>query len=181
MLDRKFLEKLREGDPAAEQLFVTHFGRLLMLKLRMNVRAYNLLEDIRQEALMRAIVAIRKGSVQQPEKLGGYVSAVADHVLLEMIRERGRVEDCRIPETADDRFDVDRELFSAERALEVRKVIAELPPRQRDIIRLVFLDGIGRDEVCRRFNLTPDQLRVVVHRAVSKLRGSLQRKKIGTD
>ena len=47
----------------------------------------------------------------------------------------------------------------------VREIVAEMPERDRRIIRGVFLEERDKDEVCRDFGVDRDYLRVLVHRA----------------
>ncbi|HWR52732.1 MAG TPA: RNA polymerase sigma factor [Bryobacteraceae bacterium] len=175
--DGEYLRRLREGDPATNQQFAMHFGRLLHLKLRSRVRSFDMLEDVRQETFARTLAAIRKGSIQQPERLGAYISSVADRVLFEYIRDRGRMEENGPNDFIDGRLDLDRELVDAERARHVRTVMAELPEKERDALRMIFLEGLDRSEVCSVLGVRPDYLRVVVHRACGKLRERLSGKK----
>lgn len=139
-----------------------------------------MLEDVRQETFVRTLVAIRNGSIEHPERLGAYISSVADRVLSEHIRARGRIEGDGVPDLIDTRLDLDRELIGAERARQVRSVLAELPEKERTAIRMIFLEGIDRSEVCTTLAVRPEYLRVVVHRACSRLRDRLQKKHKGT-
>jgi RNA polymerase sigma-70 factor (ECF subfamily) len=175
--DGEYLRKLREGDPATQQQFAAHFSRLLHLKLRSRVRSYDMLEDVRQETFVRTLDAIRNGGIHHPEKLGAYISSVADRVLAEYIRNRGRFDEDSLPDLIDGRLDLDRELIDAERARQVRSVLGELPERERAAIRMIFLEGMDRSDVCSALGVRPEYLRVVVHRACSKLREQLRGKK----
>lgn len=61
---------------------------------------------------------------------------------------------------------------------EVREVllraIADLPPRQRDVIVLRDLQGYPSDEVCNVLDLSETNQRVLLHRARSKVRAALE-------
>ncbi len=52
----------------------------------------------------------------------------------------------------------------------VREVLAQLPERDQAILRAIFLDEMNKDEVCKRFGVGRDYLRVLVHRAKEKFR-----------
>ena len=47
----------------------------------------------------------------------------------------------------------------------VREILLELAPRDRSLLKAVFLDERDRDEVCREFGVDRDYLRVLLHRA----------------
>ena len=47
----------------------------------------------------------------------------------------------------------------------VREILLDLTPRDRSLLKAVFLDERDRDEVCREFGVERDYLRVLLHRA----------------
>jgi RNA polymerase sigma-70 factor (ECF subfamily) len=47
----------------------------------------------------------------------------------------------------------------------VREILLDLEPRDRSLLKAVFLDERDRDEVCREFGVDRDYLRVLLHRA----------------
>jgi RNA polymerase sigma-70 factor (ECF subfamily) len=55
------------------------------------------------------------------------------------------------------------------------KAIAELPPRQREVITLRDIQGWPAAEVCNALGLTETNQRVLLHRARSKVRAALER------
>ena len=54
------------------------------------------------------------------------------------------------------------------------EAIAELPPRQRDVITLRDIQGYSAAEVCNVLDLTETNQRVLLHRARSKVRAALE-------
>ncbi len=58
--------------------------------------------------------------------------------------------------------------------LEMRDAIdnglAELAERDRTILRALYLDGKEKDEICREWNMTDAQFRVVLFRAKERFR-----------
>lgn len=54
------------------------------------------------------------------------------------------------------------------------EAIADLPPRQRDVIVLRDLQGYSAEEACNILDLTETNQRVLLHRARSKVRAALE-------
>ena len=44
------------------------------------------------------------------------------------------------------------------------------PPKDRDVLRALFFEECDKDEICRRFKVDRDYLRVLVHRAKARFR-----------
>jgi RNA polymerase sigma-70 factor, ECF subfamily len=55
------------------------------------------------------------------------------------------------------------------------QAVAELPPRQREVITLRDIQGYSAAEVCNALELTETNQRVLLHRARSKVRAALER------
>jgi RNA polymerase sigma-70 factor, ECF subfamily len=67
------------------------------------------------------------------------------------------------------------QLVSQETMQRVAHAIEQLPPAQRAVIRLRDIDGWDSDEVCELLGLSDGNQRVLLHRARSKVRASLER------
>ena len=171
-----YVNSLAAGDPETQRHFIDHFGDLLSIKLRYRVRTSQAVEDLRQEVFLRVFRAIRSGAViEHPERLGGFVNSVCKNVVFEFYRSGARNPAApeNVPEQADERMDIEARLVSGEREEAVRRVLGELPEKDRSILRQVFLEEQDRQAVCERFGVNLGYLRVLVHRAKGRFRAVL--------
>ncbi len=171
--DPAYLQRLREGDPDTEKHFAAYFGSLLLIKLRTRVRSSALIEDIRQETFLRTIRVVRSGEgIRQPERLGAFVNSVCNNVTLEYLRSSTRQQQPEegAPEPVDRASSPENELLSKERKKMVRAVLEDLPQRDRQLLRAVFLEERDKDEVCAEVGVDRDYLRVLLHRAKQHFR-----------
>jgi RNA polymerase sigma-70 factor (ECF subfamily) len=173
--NRTYVQKLAQGDRETERHFLAAFDDLLTLKLRARLRSKHAVEDIRQETYARVFVALKgKRGLDRPERLGAFVHSVCNHVLLEFYRVDSRTQP--LPdggfELADHGGDIESSLVKEERERQVASLMACLPEKDREILRLLFYDECDKDEICRRLNVDRGYLRVLVHRATAKLRRS---------
>jgi RNA polymerase sigma-70 factor (ECF subfamily) len=174
--DSEYLERLKARDAETERHFIAYFGELLRIKLRARLRSCELIEDARQETFLRVFTAVRrKGGVAHPERLGAFVNSVCKNVLYELYRSDSRSRSIAAdpPDIAEDRDSTESSLVTEESRRQVREVIRDLPAKDRDVLRMVFYDEVDRDEICRRFGVAREYLRVLVHRAKGRLREGL--------
>ncbi|MCU0246496.1 MAG: sigma-70 family RNA polymerase sigma factor [Bryobacter sp.] len=168
----EYVARLAGGDPAVEEHFSNWFRPLLIVKVRRDYRAREIVEDVAQETLLRVLRNLRKdpGLLEAPQKLGGYVLAVCNFVVLELARSENRYMGMEGTEDARPSRDCSalEMLCSEERRRKVRLIIEELAPRDRDLLRKVFLEERDKDEVCREMKVDRDYLRVVLHRAIQR-------------
>ena len=171
--DEAYLARLREGDPSTEAHFVNYFSQLLQLKLRARYLASEVVDDLRQETFTRVIRTLRSDSgIRQPDRLGAFVNSVCNNVLLEHYRSGNRnvALDPSVAEIHDKSLNIEHLAITDETCALVRKVLSQLPQRDQAILRAIFLEDQDKDQVCRRFAVTRDYLRVLIHRAKQKFR-----------
>ena len=171
--DREYLARLRDGDHATEQHFVAHFTNVIRMSLRYRLRSWELIEDIRQETFLRVLNFLRSDrSLDHPERLGAYVHSVCINVMMELLRASTRHPP--MPDDADtvaDRhMNTEGSLVTRERKDLVRDVLASMAEKDQQVLRAVFLDEVDKGEICKRFDVDRDYLRVLVHRAKIRFR-----------
>jgi RNA polymerase sigma-70 factor, ECF subfamily len=172
--DGSYVSRLRAGDVSTEQHFVGYFSELITLKLRSRLRAPEVIEDLKQETFSRALTLIRsEGGVRNPERLGPLVNSICNNVLMEQYRASGRVEaldEAAAEQIAETRPDALSMVISHDTRDVVRKVLAKLKRRDRDVLRAVFLEERDKDKVCREMGVDREYLRVLLHRAKGAFR-----------
>ena len=125
---------------------------------------------------MRVVTNIRRqGGLDHPERLGAYVNAICNNVLLETYRSQKRhgQADEDLPEQTDLRPNPESEFVNSERRQMVRSVLKELNPKDRDLLQAVFIDERDKSEVCRKMGVDGDYLRVLLHRARGRFKSTL--------
>jgi RNA polymerase sigma-70 factor, ECF subfamily len=167
--DASYIDSLRAGDRATQEHFVGYFTALLRLKLRSKLQSPQAAEDVRQETFARVLKALRNpGTLRQPERLGAFVNTVCNNVLFEHYRSSSRSESLdeegypELPAKGADAFDI---VVSKQVTVKVREILLDMPPRDRMLLKAVFLDERDRDEVCDEFGVDREYLRVLLYRA----------------
>jgi RNA polymerase sigma-70 factor (ECF subfamily) len=175
--DDEYVRRLREGDRETEEHFDSFFRPLLRTKLRgQRLRGRRAMEDevedLTQEVLLRVFRAVKRGDVRDGKALGAIVFMVCKHVVQEHNRYAPGVQlddtnpkhDLPTPED-----NPETALLRKERSTRARQLAAG-PDRDLEILRAVVLEERDRDEVCAEFGISRDNLRVVLFRAMKRLR-----------
>lgn len=175
--DDDYLSRLRNGDPSTESHFVAYFSQLLQIKLRARFLPSETIDDLKQETFVRVMRSLRtEGGIRQPDRLGPFVNSVCNNVLLEHHRAGSR----QVPlepdhlEIQDKVMNLEKMAISAEAREKVREILTRLPERDRQILRSLFLEETNKDEICARYGINRDYLRVLLHRAKEKFRTAMQ-------
>jgi RNA polymerase sigma-70 factor (ECF subfamily) len=171
---------LSAGDAEAQRRFVAHFEPLLRVKVRMRsgsaVRMQQV-EDVVQETFARVLTALRQQRIDDPERFGAFVNRVCENVLHELHRTGGRFT--HLEDTAEPRAPDDPEASATrqEHLAAAEEALGQLTERDREIFHAVLVANQDKDEVCRRYQITRDHLRVLVHRARERFKAAFERGK----
>ena len=180
--DELYLQRLRDRDHVTERHFIAYFSKLLLIKLRSRLKSSHAVEDIRQETFVRVFKAVRaEGGIRQPERLGAFVNSICNNVLQEHYRSSARVAplDEDSPDPPDPAIDMDQVLVTRQTSEQVRRILAQLPEKDRALLHALFMEEKDKDEVCRQFGVNRAYLRVLLHRAKQSFRVYYEKSEYG--
>ena len=176
--DAAYLEQLTAGDPEVERHFTEYFSALLLAKLRSRLRSPTLVEDARQETFLRVLTTLRtKGGLTSPGGLGAFVNTVCNNVLFELYRSESKLalvlDDEGAPEPEATEASVELRMLSQETRARVRQALDGLPDKDRTLLQWLFFEERDKNQICRELGVDREYLRVLVHRAKSRVRQAL--------
>jgi len=146
----------------------------LRLKLRFKV-SYEVgfacpdVEDIVQEAIARWLVASQNEKIRNSETVGAFLNGICRNVISEYRRRSQRDEPMPevVPEPPD-RHLAEADLFELRQAIALG--LAQLPERDRRILRAFYLEEKTKEEILEQTGLTDQNFRVILFRAKEKFR-----------
>jgi len=177
--DKSYVDRLRDGEPAAEQHFVSYFGQILGIMLRARYLPPERVDDVRQETYKRVIAILRRdGGIRQPERFGAFVNSICKNVLRENTRDVYKTQALHADQLESDDpdriVDLERALISEETKAKVREILAEMKQRDRDLLHAMFLEEKDKDQICQEFGVQREYLRVLLHRAKERFRATFR-------
>jgi RNA polymerase sigma factor (sigma-70 family) len=177
LFDENYLRALAVRDPDAENFFVEYFTRPVRSKLRARLRSQDLVRDASQETFLRVFRYFQTGkTLDNPASLPGFVHTVCHNVALEFLRSFTRYSQMpeNAPETEDPSASPEGAATSSERSRLVKRVLEDMPEKDRRLIQRVCLEEEDKDAVCREFHVDRAYLRVLLHRARIRFRDALE-------
>ena len=178
--DSELVAATLAGDRAAfARLIDRHAGRAAAVAASILGRTDA--EDVVQEALLAAYLGLER--LRRPDQFGGWLYAITANLAKMRLRQRG--SHVSFDELGGRWFaaaEVDLRLTPQE-AVEaaellglVRSAFDGLPPRQRDVALLYYVDGLSCSEIAALLGSSTGAVRVGLHRARRELRRRLDRK-----
>lgn len=156
------------GDARSYHAFLSELTAYLRAFLRKRLdRLPDDVEDLVQESLLA--VHNQRHTYDAGQPLTPWVHAIARYKLVDFLRRR------RSRDGLNDRLDEDTEIFSsvdndaAEARRDLRKLLEQLPDRQRLPIIHVKLEGLSVAETARITGMSASAVKVGVHRGLKAL------------
>lgn len=181
------MDRYVDGDQAAFAQLHHQLVPRVKARLAKMIRDASTVDDLAQLTFMRAHQArdrFASSEAGNPDRaVEGWYLAIARNVALDHLRHtyrrdqrhaklaaRGEIEGMGAPDAPLNPEDarVEREGVEATRR-RVRDAIEQLPPGQREVVRLHKLRGLSMGEIAERLEVRPGALRVRAHRAYKTL------------
>jgi RNA polymerase sigma-70 factor (ECF subfamily) len=169
------------GEPAAEEELVLRYGRGVTLILKRHCEDPSAAEDLYQETFRLALEKIRRGAVESPERLSGFVAGLARNLAIDHFRRLRRREGSRPvsehdgPAAAEPPAALEG-LLARERADLARRVLADLPARRdREILWRFYVAEDDKQAICADLGLSALHFNRVLYRARERYRELLER------
>ena len=198
--ERVLLERLKAGDEAAFDWLLREFGSSMLRIARLYVRTQAVAEEVVQDTWVRVLQSI--DGFESRSSLRTWIFVILGNVARTRAERESRsvpmasVEvDEAEPSVSLERFfppshprwagmwstlvdswdGVPHErLLGGEAKEQLRKVVERLPPNYAAVFTLRDVEGWSSEEVCTLLDLTPENQRVLLHRARAKIRAALE-------
>ncbi len=191
--------RLRAGDEAAFESLLDAYGASMLRVAKLYVRTPEAAEDVVQDTWLRVFRSL--DSFESRSSLRTWIFVILGNVARTRVERDGRslpvgsVDDDDQPSVEADRFFpsshprwagmwstlVDswdgiphERLLGNEAQEQLRKVVARLPTAYAAVFTLRDVEGWPAHEVCALLGLTPENQRVLLHRARARIRGALE-------
>jgi RNA polymerase sigma-70 factor, ECF subfamily len=170
--DASLVQAAQRGDrPAFGQLY-ERYGRLVHGILLARVPSPEV-DDLVQEVFLKALRELR--GLRDHAAFGGWLAQIARNRAVDYFRKsRASVE---LPAALPARENT----AARTEAVAALETIRGLPEAYRDTLILRLVEGMTGPEIAARTGLTPDSVRVNLHRGMKLLRQSLERRTISDE
>lgn len=170
--DDAFIERFRAGDPAAFEAVVRDHREAVYAVARRLLGDHADADEATQETFVRAWRAAR--TFRHDATLRTWLVSIALNVGRSILAARRAGGEPETEALVDARPGADLWVVRREAARGVRRAIASLPPRQREVVVLKVLSEMTYDEVAAAMSLSVGAVKAHLHQAVANLRRRLE-------
>jgi RNA polymerase sigma-70 factor (ECF subfamily) len=169
--------RVAEGDRAAESAVCARFAAAVRLFARRRLRAHDAVEEFAQDVMLALVEALRAGSVEDPQRLGGFVLGICRNLAKDRVRQSERREELwqRHGVTLESLAVAPPEHASYE-LMHLEDCLSQLPRRSRDLVRLSWMEARDADDIATHLGTTAVNVRVMRHRTLHTLRECMSKR-----
>lgn len=168
----ELVHRIRRGDAAGIEELYSYFAHGVRLLIARQLGVEHL-EDRVHDVFLLVLEAIRNGNVREPDRLPGYIRTVVRRQTATMVTdsagERKNLLDIgEYRGLSDSTRDPEEKAIHAERVELIRRTLAELCPRDREILTRFYLYEQKADQICAEMGLNETQFRLLKSRAKAR-------------
>ena len=175
LLDLLSLIARDRSDAAFRRLFDEFGPRVRSFMLRQGADAATA-EELAQETLL---TVWRKAALYAPGKgaPSTWIFTIARNLRIDKLRREARwqeLTDEQAEAIPSDDVGADEQVSDRQRQVRVQEVLAALPPDQREVVVLAFIDGLSHSEIAKRLTLPLGTVKSRMRLAYQKVRDALE-------
>jgi RNA polymerase sigma-70 factor, ECF subfamily len=178
-VDRNLLQRCLQHDPGAWNDFVDRFLGLIyhVIHYTSHLRSATLgpeeVEDIAQEVLVQVVAndyAVLK-QFRGKSSLAGYLTVIARRICVHQLAKLAPARKALPAEMKKaDEEDLPKARIGLERQEEVLKLLRRLPAKEREVVRLFYLEGRSYEEISSKLDMPVNTIGPVLSRAKKRLK-----------
>lgn len=147
------------------------YARRVYLYGRRHLRRDDLALDLAQEVLVLTLEKLRAGEVREPERIGSFILGAAR--MLSRANRRDGARSRPLEDAGGAELAVEVAVPDPLARVQVARCLEALEDRQRAVIVLTYYGEQATDEIAASLGLTANNVRVIRHRGIARLRGCL--------
>lgn len=167
----RLVELARAGDRVARQrLYRQHVGRVFRT-VRGALRSDAEAEDVTQDAMLTALTSLHRYSPRSGTRFAAWLTTIAINTMRHRFRRR-RPEltaTGELPEVPATDADVGDDIDRAKQTVALLQALAELEPREREIVSLRYGAELNAAEIAAQLGLEAANVRKILERARARL------------
>jgi RNA polymerase sigma factor (sigma-70 family) len=160
--DYELINKFVNGEEEVVDELITRHKNKVFTYIYFTVKNQHLAEDLFQDTFVKVIKSLQEGKYQENGKFVSWVMRIAHNLIIDHYRREKQLCTCSNSDYEIDLFNspkysedtIEQAMVSNQIFSDVRKLIDELPPDQREIILLRHYGNLSFKEIAEQTNVS---------------------------
>jgi RNA polymerase sigma factor (sigma-70 family) len=160
--DNELISQFINGNSEAVDVLIHRYKNRVFTYIYFTVKNQHLAEDIFQDTFVKVIKSLQEGKYQDNGRFVSWVMRIAHNLVIDHYRHEKQLNTCSNNNNEIDLFNstkysddtIEQVMVSNQVLDDVRKLVDELPPDQREIILLRHYGGLSFKEIAEQTNVS---------------------------
>ena len=160
--DNELISQFINGNSEAVEVLIHRYKNRVFTYIYFTVKNQHLAEDIFQDTFVKVIKSLQEGKYQDNGRFVSWVMRIAHNLVIDHYRHEKQLNTCSNNNNEIDLFNstkysedtIEQVMVSNQVLDDVRKLVDELPPDQREIILLRHYGGLSFKEIAEQTNVS---------------------------
>jgi RNA polymerase sigma factor (sigma-70 family) len=162
MSDQELVLEFIAGKSEAIEELICRYKNKIYTYIYFNVKNLHLAEDLFQDTIIKVIKSLKDGKYQENGKLLSWMMRIAHNLIIDHYRRDKQLDTCSNDSYELDLFNspkysdvtVEQLLINDQVLFDIRRLVDELPPDQKEIILLRHYGGLSFKEIAEQTNVS---------------------------
>jgi RNA polymerase sigma-70 factor (ECF subfamily) len=161
----------QKGDRSAEAALSARFVPAIRAFARRRLRTADAVREFQQDVLVLFVEALRRGAIEDPNRVPGFVLGICRNVALERARQRER-RTALLEMYGEDLVPHEQVLppRATTEILRLEECLTSVSQRARDVVWLSYGEVLAHAEIAAKLGISEGNARVLRHRTLAALR-----------
>lgn len=159
------------GDRGAESELCARLAPAVAAFARRRLRTADAVREFQQDVMLLFVDALRRGSVEDPARVGGFVLGICKNLARDRVRQRERRDALWEMYAADVLPHApDAPEHASEDVVRLEDCLTQITQRAREVVWLSYGEALSHAEIAERLRISEANARVMRHRTLAALR-----------
>ena len=171
------VNRAQTGDDQAEKTLLLRFAPAVRAFARRRLRSQEAVDEFTQDALLVFLEALRRGAVEEPERVGGFVLGICRQLSADRAKQRERRS--ALWEKFSDGLAIltsDAPAGPTYEVIHLEDCLSELSQRACNVVRLAYVEGQSHSTIAASLAISEANARVLRHRTLEALRHCMSKR-----
>ena len=160
--DSELIGMFMQNDTESIEILVNRYKNKVFTYIFFNVKKQHIAEDIFQDTIIKVIRSLREGKYQDNGRFLSWMMRIAHNLIIDHYRHEKQLQTISNDDQEMDLFNfsrysestIEQTMVREQIMRDVRKLIEELPPDQKEIILLRHYGGLSFKEIAEHTNVS---------------------------
>lgn len=173
------LQRLKNGDPSVLSLYFEQYGKSLLFFANSMVSDEDIAEEVVQDTYIK--LWTKRSRIESDSHLKSFIYMTTRNACIDYLRrsdQRMKPIEVEQEDLEEPEGDTLAQIIHVETLYLIYEEVKKLPPMQRQVFRLTYMEDMTTEEICEELHITANAVFIARSKAIGNLRKVFKNKNL---